>query len=250
MVSLFKKIVRRLAMRYGKFSRLYRLLCQPRGEEYVEYLRRHGNFYSIGEHCSILPTTVFTDPAYVRIGHNVHFSSCTLIGHDGSIAMLNRAYNVKLDSVGKIDIRDHVFIGFNAIILPEVTIGPNAIVAAGAVVTKDVAEGNIVAGVPAQPIGRVEDFVKKLHAKTQTLPWADLINRREGSFAPEIEPQLIKLRVSHFYGNPPEVSEVSAPVWESSPSKGSSLDLEYDRHKSIEERSSLLQSQPFPTGQS
>ncbi len=201
MRSLVKKIVRRLAWRYGKFPSLYRKLCQPMGEEYAEYLRRHGNLCEIGRHCSILTTTVFTDPAYVRIGNNVHFSSCTLIGHDGSIAMLNRAYNIKLDSVGKIDIHDNVFIGFNAIILPNVTIGPNAIVAAGAVVTKDVAQGDIVAGVPAKPIGRVEDLVKKLHAKTQTLPWADLINCREGGFDPEIEPQLIQLRVSHFYGN-------------------------------------------------
>ncbi len=201
MRSLLKKIVRILAWRYGKFPSLYRKLCQPTGGEYAEYLRCHGNLREIGQHCSILTTTVFTDPAYVRIGNNVHFSSCTLIGHDGSIAMLNRAYNIKLDSVGKIDIHDNVFIGFNAIILPNVTIGPNAIVAAGAVVTKDVAEGDIVAGVPAKPIGRVEDLVKKLQAKTQTLPWADLINLREGGFEPEIEPQLIQLRVSHFYGN-------------------------------------------------
>lgn len=206
MRSILKEILRRLAMRYGKFPSLYRKLCQPMGEEYAEYLRRHGNFYEIGQHCSILTTTVFTDPAYVRIGNNVHFSSCTLIGHDGSIAMLNRAYNVKLDSVGKIDIRDNVFIGCNAIILPNVTIGPNAIVAAGAVVTKDVAEGDIVAGVPAKPIGRVEDLVTELQAETQALPWADLINHREGGFDSEIEPQLIQLRVSHFYGNVLEVS--------------------------------------------
>ena len=115
--------------------------------------------------------------------------------------MLNRAYNVKLDSVGKIDIRDNVFIGFNAIIMPNVTIGCNAIVAAGAVVTKDVAEGDIVAGIPAKPIGRVEDLVKKLQEKTQKLPWADLIHQREGGFDPEMEPKLIQLRVEHFYGS-------------------------------------------------
>ncbi|MEG4056027.1 MULTISPECIES: DapH/DapD/GlmU-related protein [unclassified Microcoleus] len=111
--------------------------------------------------------------------------------------MLDQAYNVKVDAVGKIDIRDNVFIGLNAIVLRNVTIGSNAIVAAGAVVTKDVAEGDIVAGVP----GRVEDLVKKLQAETQSLPWVDLINSREGSFDPEIEPELVKLRVSHFYGN-------------------------------------------------
>jgi UDP-3-O-[3-hydroxymyristoyl] glucosamine N-acyltransferase len=159
--------------------------------------------YALGSNCSILPSTVFTDPAYVRIGNNVHFSSCTLIGHDGSIAMLNQAYNVKLDSVGKIDIGDNVFIGYGAIILPNVTINSNAIVGAGAVVTKDVAEGDIVAGIPARPIGRVEDLVKKLQAQTQSLPWVDLINSREGGFDPAIEPELVELRVSYFYSNTP-----------------------------------------------
>jgi acetyltransferase-like isoleucine patch superfamily enzyme len=201
--STVQKILRHLAMRYGKFHGLYTLLCHPNSEEYTEYLRRHGNLYAIGSNCTIMPSTNFSDPAYVRIGNNVHFSTCTLLGHDGSIAMLNRAYNVKLDSVGKIDIGDNVFIGYGAIILPNVTISSNVIVGAGAVVTKDVAEGDIVAGVPARPIGRVEDLVKKLQAQTQSLPWADLINSREGPFDAAIEPQLVHLRVSHFYGNTP-----------------------------------------------
>jgi acetyltransferase-like isoleucine patch superfamily enzyme len=201
--STVQKILRHLVMRYGKFPGLYTKICNPRGPEYAEFLRLHGNLYAIGSNCSILVSTIFTDPAYVRIGNNVRLSSCTLIGHDGSITMLNRAYNVKLDSVGKIDIRDNVFIGYGAIILPNVTIGPNAIVAAGAVVTKDVPEGYIVAGVPARPIGRLEDFVKKLQGQTQSLPWADLINSREGGFDPEMEPLLVQLRVSHFYGNTP-----------------------------------------------
>jgi len=201
--STVQKILRHLAMRYGKFPGLYTKFCNPSSEEYTEFLRRHGNLYAIGSNCTILPSTVFTDPAYVRIGNNVHFSSCTLIGHDASIAMLNRAYNVKLDSVGKIDIGDNVFIGYGALVLPNVTISSNVIVGAGAVVTKDVAEGDIVAGVPARPIGRVEDLVKKLQAQTQSLPWADLINSREGGFDPAIEPQLVQLRVSHFYGNTP-----------------------------------------------
>ncbi|MEG4317835.1 MULTISPECIES: acyltransferase [unclassified Microcoleus] len=197
--STFEKILRHLAMRYGKFRSLYVQLCDPSSEEYTEFLRLHGNLHSIGENCTILPSTVFTDPSYVRIGNNVHFSTCIPIGHDGAVAMLNQAYNVKLDAVGKIDIRDNVFIGYNSIVLRNVTIGPNAIVAAGAVVTKDVAEGDIVAGVPAKPIGRVADLVEKLQTETQSLPWADLINSREGAYDPEMELQLIQLRVSHFY---------------------------------------------------
>lgn len=199
--NLLQSFFYTMAMKHGKFSNLYRRLCQPMGDEYAEYLRLHGDFYAIGKHCSILTSTVFTDPEYVRIGNNVHFSSCTLIGHDGSIGMLNRAYNLKLDSVGKIDIKDNVFIGYNAIVMPNITIGSNSIVAAGAVVTKDVPEGEIVAGVPAKSIGRVDNLAKKLQLSTQLLPWNDLIDSREGDFDERMEPQLLSLRVSHFYGN-------------------------------------------------
>lgn len=52
-----------------------------------------------------------------------------------------------------VKIEDYVFIGPRAIILPGVTIGWGAVVAAGAVVTKNVPDLTIVAGVPAQPIG-------------------------------------------------------------------------------------------------
>jgi acetyltransferase-like isoleucine patch superfamily enzyme len=192
-------ILRRIAFRTGRCRNLYFRVCQPYPEEYTAFLKLHGGFCAIGEHCNILPTTNFTDPAYVKLGNNVHFSNCTLIGHDGSVAMLNRAYGVTLDAVGKIDIRDNVFIGYGAIVLPNVTIGPNAIVAAGAVVTKDVAPGDIVGGNPAKPIAKVEDLVTKLQARTEALPWSDLIRKRGLGLDFEMEEELLLRRVEYFY---------------------------------------------------
>jgi maltose O-acetyltransferase len=60
-----------------------------------------------------------------------------------------------------VEIADYVFIGPRAIILPGVKIGQGAVVAAGAVVTKDVLPGEIIGGVPAKKIG--ERQIKDLH---------------------------------------------------------------------------------------
>lgn len=57
------------------------------------------------------------------------------------------------DKGGPVTIGDHAWIGHRAVIMPGVTIGRGAVVAAGAVVTKDVPAMAIVAGVPARPVG-------------------------------------------------------------------------------------------------
>jgi chloramphenicol O-acetyltransferase type B len=53
-------------------------------------------------------------------------------------------------------IQDDAWIGAGSIILPGVTIGEGAVVAAGSVVTKDVPSYTVVAGVPARPIKRID----------------------------------------------------------------------------------------------
>jgi acetyltransferase-like isoleucine patch superfamily enzyme len=191
---------RRQAMQYGKFHSQYLKYCVPDGREYAEFLRRHGRFQSIGQGCTIQTNSYVADPPLTRIGNNVFLTKCELLGHDGSIDMLNVCYGKKLDSVGSIDILDHVFIGHGALVLPGVKIGPRAIVAAHAVVTRDVPEGSIVGGVPARTIGRVDELVEKLEQETKGLPWAHLIEQRIGSFDAKLEPELERMRIAHFWG--------------------------------------------------
>lgn len=199
LMSIFKEILRFFAFEKGKYIGLYLKLCRPRNHEYAEFLKRHGRLNSIGQNCRINIGVNITNPEYVRLGNNVTLSDCTLLGHDGVVGVLNIAYDVKLDSVGKIDVKDNVFIGHGAIILPGVTIGPNAIVAAGAVVTKDVQFGVIVGGVPARPISNVDDLVRRLQKKTDSLPWAEIIREREGVYDPKVETGLIAMRVKYFF---------------------------------------------------
>jgi len=196
---MFKQLIKIVAFKTGKFQRLYLKICNPSGYEYALFEKRWGRYYSIGDDCAFWPYTNITDPEYTRLGNNVMLTACTILGHDGSVAVLNKAYKKKLDSVGKVDIKDNVFIGHGAIVLPNVTIGPNAIVAAGAVVTKDVPEGVIVGGVPAKVIGQLDDFVKRLEKRTEMYPWANIIKSRDGSFDPKVESLLKDMRAKYFY---------------------------------------------------
>lgn len=68
-----------------------------------------------------------------------------------------------------VTIGDYVFVGPRAIILPGVKIGKGAVIAAGAVVTKDVGEFEIVGGVPAKVIGERKE--KELHYRLGRAAW-------------------------------------------------------------------------------
>jgi acetyltransferase-like isoleucine patch superfamily enzyme len=197
---MLKRFIRNLAFRTGRGATLYRRICRPDALDYAAYLKTRGFFHSIGEQCSINLGAVFTDPAYVCIGNNVTIADATLIGHDAVVRVLGLAYQKKLDAVGPIFVKDHCFIGHGAIILPGVTIGPYAVVAAGAVVTKDIPPHRIYGGVPAKDIGSTEELLTKLEAQTRAYPWFSLIEQREGSFDPVLEPELLRQRVKHFFG--------------------------------------------------
>ena len=94
----------------------------------------------------------FQDQGGIEIGDGA------LIGHNVVLATINHDLNPKKNRknhYAPIKIGAHVWIGSNATILPGVTIGDHAVVAAGAVVTQDVPALTVVGGVPAKVIKKV-----------------------------------------------------------------------------------------------
>lgn len=89
---------------------------------------------------------------YVMIGPN---TLITTINHP----MYPSGRRKHLGIAKPVKIGNDVWIGGNAIILPGVTIGNNCVIAAGAVVTKDVPDNSLVGGVPAKLIRTLENDV-------------------------------------------------------------------------------------------
>lgn len=126
--------------------------------------KEKGIFHHIGEHCFYQSTILPAEPFLVSLHNNVAISAgVRLITH--SVAHVVYDYQEdKKDYIcrhGKIEIKDNVYIGADAIINFGVTIGNNVIVAAGAIVTHDIPDNSVVAGVPAKIIGTYEDAMKK-----------------------------------------------------------------------------------------
>lgn len=108
-----------------------------------------GDFTRIGLHNTIIGP--------VTIGNHVNLAQGV------TITALNHNFEditLRIDQQGvstnTVTISDDVWIGTNAVVLPGVTIGTHSVVAAGAVVTKDVPPYTIVAGVPAKVIKTIK----------------------------------------------------------------------------------------------
>ena len=113
-----------------------------------------GKNIQIGKHVFFNTGCTFQDRGGIVIGDG------TLIGMNVSINTLNHGLPLETRNTtyaSSVVIGKNVWIGSNATILPGVKIGDNSVIAAGAVVTKDVPENVVVAGVPARFIKGINE---------------------------------------------------------------------------------------------
>lgn len=101
----------------------------------------------------------------LTIGDNCTISDARILLHDASTVR-----GLGYSKVGRVTIGNEVFVGADAIILPNVAIGDNVIVAAGSVVTKDVPSNCLVAGNPARIIGTYVDYLNRQRTALEKSP--------------------------------------------------------------------------------
>ena len=94
----------------------------------------------------------------------------TFVNHDVLyILYRNMSDKPALQHIECTEIHDNVFLGMGAMIMPGVSIGPNAVVAAGSIVTKDVPPNSVVGGNPARVIGDFDKLFEKRVLESEQL---------------------------------------------------------------------------------
>jgi acetyltransferase-like isoleucine patch superfamily enzyme len=159
-----------------ELAQLVTLQVQARFMRYIiyrgnklAYLRHLGTH--IGSNCSILTRieNFGSEPWLIEIGNRVTVTAGVIfLTHDGASRVFRQSIlgsSQYGNRFGTIRIFDNSFIGVNSIILPDVQVGPNSIVGAGSVVTKTVPPNMVVAGMPAQPIYTLEEYIERYQSK-------------------------------------------------------------------------------------
>lgn len=113
----------------------------------VRFLSGHQNFGS--------------EPFLIEIGDNVIITdNVSFITHDGGVGIFRKEYPF-MNVFGKIIIGNNVFIGSSTFILPGVKIGNNVVIGAGSIITRNIPDNFVAAGVPAKPVKKIEDYKRE-----------------------------------------------------------------------------------------
>ena len=133
----------------------------------LKYAQKIG--VTIGERCRIIgPQNWGSEPYLIEIGNHTEISlDCMFITHDGATWVFRETDEYKnIIRFGKSIIGNDCFIGARTTILPNVKIGDGCIIAAGALVNRDIPSGEIWGGVPAHFISTTTKFAEKCKRET------------------------------------------------------------------------------------
>ncbi len=162
--TLFQDAIRitmKLNNQYHTPEEIIEIMSELTGKAVDKTFRLFPPFYTdfgrniiIGKNVFINSGCHFQDQGGIEIGDG------TLIGHNVVLATINHDLNPSMkrkNHYAPIKIGSNVWIGSNATVLQDVTIGDWAVIAAGAVVAKDVEPYTVVGGVPAKIIKTVKE---------------------------------------------------------------------------------------------
>ncbi len=124
--------------------------------------KRYARFIGVkfGKNCLIATKNWSSEPYLIEIGDNVQIThNVSVHTHGGSHVV--RKVIPDFDMFGRVIIEDGAYIGAYSQIMPGVTIGRGALVAAGSIVTKSVPSDVVVAGNPAKFICTVEEYIER-----------------------------------------------------------------------------------------
>ncbi len=155
--KLFQEAVRigmELNMHYHTPAEIREIMGRLIGKKVDDSFRMFPPFYTdFGKNITIGKDVFINSGCHFQDQGGIWIGDGTLIGHNVVLATINHALNPeenRKNHYAPITIGAHVWIGSNAAILPGVTLGDWAVVAAGAVVTQDVPPRTVVGGVPAK----------------------------------------------------------------------------------------------------
>ncbi len=145
----------------------------------IAYARSVG--VNVGSNCRFLGVkagTFGSEPFLISIGDHVTITSgVRFVTHDGGVWVFRQG-EPDIDVFGPIRIGSNVFIGINSIVMPGATIGSNCVIGAGSVVTRDIPEGTVAAGVPAKILASIDEYCARTHTKSVNIGSLDASQKR------------------------------------------------------------------------
>ena len=143
---------------------------QEKSKNMIDYIRLHGG--KVGEDVVLWDCVIDTvSPYMIEIGDHVTITGARILTHDASMYRI-----CGYTKVGKVVIGNNVFVGKQAVIMPDTVIGDNVIIGAGAIVAKDVPSNSVVVGNPCRIICTYDEYAEKIKRQMKESPIIDKLS--------------------------------------------------------------------------